>query len=98
MLASESGVGTWNVRSPGVLSTGVTGGDSWCRLLKLEGPYIIAEKGFDSSARDEDQSCTVVVGGRADGDTKFARGSVFPVAWSMRYGGHGATKWRKELG
>ena len=62
--------------------------ESWCGvdrryisrflLLELEGPYVIADKGFDTSTGDEDQGCAVVARGGANGDVEFAGSSVFP--------------------
>ena len=66
--------------------------------LKLECPDVIAEKGLDPAARNEDKGGTVVVGRGADCNSEFAGRSIFPVPWSVRYGCDGAPKGKKELG
>ena len=66
--------------------------------MKLECPDVIAEKGLDPAAGNEDKGGTVVVGRRADCNSKFTGSGIFPVTWSVRYGCDGAPKGKKKLG
>ena len=102
MSEVDVGVGDWGWNmecemSGNGVDRGCRGGNGGCDL-KLECPDVIAEKGLDPAAGNEDKGGTVVVGRRADCNSKFTRSRIFPVTWRLRFGCDWAPQGQKKLG